>query len=126
LIWTSGPFSTAFRELERRRPGQTVDDATNLADLLRMGRLPEAWITPPEVRDLRELTRYRHDAGHLAQDLVRDPCPGQGQLPGPLAARGRTPSGGNREGQSTARHRGGTALARSTVKISECVRFGAR
>jgi transposase len=34
-------------------------DATNLADLLRMGRLPEAWITPPEIRDLRELTRYR-------------------------------------------------------------------
>jgi transposase len=35
-------------------------DAANLADLLRMGRLPEAWITPPEIRDLRELTRYRH------------------------------------------------------------------
>src|SRR5215470_11587577 len=34
-------------------------DATNLADLLRMGRLPEAWITPPQIRDLRELTRYR-------------------------------------------------------------------
>ena len=24
-----------------------------------MGRLPEAWITPREIRDLRELTRYR-------------------------------------------------------------------
>ena len=35
-------------------------DAANLADLLRMGRLPEAWITPGEIRDLRELTRYRH------------------------------------------------------------------
>jgi transposase len=34
-------------------------DAANLADLLRMGRLPEAWITPPQIRDLRELTRYR-------------------------------------------------------------------
>jgi transposase len=34
-------------------------DATTLADLLRMGRLPEAWITPPQIRDLRELTRYR-------------------------------------------------------------------
>ena len=34
-------------------------DAANLAELLRMGRLPEAWITPREVRDLRELTRYR-------------------------------------------------------------------
>jgi transposase len=25
-----------------------------------MGRLPEAWIAPAEVRELRELTRYRH------------------------------------------------------------------
>ena len=28
--------------------------------LLRMGGLPEAWIAPPEIRELRELTRYRH------------------------------------------------------------------
>ena len=34
--------------------------AADLADLLRMGRLPEAWIAPPEIRELRELTRYRH------------------------------------------------------------------
>jgi transposase len=34
-------------------------DAGDLADLLRMGRLAEAWIAPPEVRELRELTRYR-------------------------------------------------------------------
>ena len=25
-----------------------------------MGRLAEAWIAPQEVRELRELTRYRH------------------------------------------------------------------
>jgi transposase len=35
-------------------------DARLLADLLRMGRLPEAWIAPPEVRELRELVRFRH------------------------------------------------------------------
>jgi transposase len=35
-------------------------DARDLADLLRMGRLPEAWIAPPQVRGLRELVRYRH------------------------------------------------------------------
>jgi Transposase len=40
-------------------------DAANLADLLRMGRLPEAWITPREVRDLRELTRYRQKLAGL-------------------------------------------------------------
>jgi transposase len=36
-----------------------VRDAADLADLLRMGRLPEAWIAPPEVRELRELVRHR-------------------------------------------------------------------
>lgn len=34
-------------------------DARDLADLLRMGRLPEAWIAPPDVRELRELVRAR-------------------------------------------------------------------
>jgi transposase len=34
-------------------------DAADLADLLRMGRLPEAWIAPPEIGELREITRYR-------------------------------------------------------------------
>jgi transposase len=34
-------------------------DAADLADLLRMGRLPEAWIAPPAVRGLRETIRHR-------------------------------------------------------------------
>jgi transposase len=34
-------------------------DAADLADLLRMGRLPEAWIAPPATRALRELVRHR-------------------------------------------------------------------
>ena len=42
-----------------RRVKNDERDAADLADLLRMGRLPEAWIAPPGVRDLRELTRYR-------------------------------------------------------------------
>jgi transposase len=43
-----------------RRVKNDERDAADLADLLRMGRLPEAWIAPPRVRELRELTRYRH------------------------------------------------------------------
>jgi transposase len=42
-----------------RRVKDDVRDAADLADLLRMGRLPEAWIAPREVRELREVTRYR-------------------------------------------------------------------
>ncbi len=42
-----------------RRVKNDERDATDLADLLRLNRLPEAWIAPPEVRELRELVRYR-------------------------------------------------------------------
>jgi transposase len=42
-----------------RRVKNDVRDATDLADLLRLGRLPEAWIAPPAVRELRELVRHR-------------------------------------------------------------------
>ena len=43
-----------------RRVKNDERDAADLADLLRMGRLPEAWIAPPEIRELREISRYRH------------------------------------------------------------------
>jgi len=42
-----------------RRVKNDVRDAADLADLLRMGRLPEAWIAAPAVRELRELVRHR-------------------------------------------------------------------
>jgi transposase len=42
-----------------RRVKNDVRDASDLADLLRMGRLPEAWVAPPGVRELRELVRHR-------------------------------------------------------------------
>jgi len=43
-----------------RRVKNDERDAADLADLLRMGRLPEAWIAPAQVRALREVVRYRH------------------------------------------------------------------
>jgi transposase len=43
-----------------RRVKNDERDCADLADLLRLGRLPEAWIAPPPVRELREITRYRH------------------------------------------------------------------
>jgi transposase len=42
-----------------RRVKNDERDAGDLADLLRMGRLPEAWIAPPAVRGLREAVRHR-------------------------------------------------------------------
>ena len=34
-------------------------DARELADLLRLGRFPEAYIAPVQLRELRELVRHR-------------------------------------------------------------------
>ena len=48
-----------------RRVKNDERDAKDLAAMLRLGRLSEAWIAPPEVRELRELVRYRfHLVGH--------------------------------------------------------------
>src|SRR6187401_219130 len=47
------------KAFEYRRVKNDFRDAADLADLLRMGRLPEAWIAPPQTRELRELVRYR-------------------------------------------------------------------
>jgi transposase len=47
------------KAFEYRRVKNDERDARDLADLLRMGRLPEAWIAPPATRELRELVRHR-------------------------------------------------------------------
>lgn len=47
------------KAFEYRRVKNDIRDAVDLADLLRMGRLPEAWIAPPATRELRELVRHR-------------------------------------------------------------------
>jgi transposase len=68
--WAAGALAAAGAEVHLahplgvkafsyRRVKNDERDAADLADLLRMGRLPEAWIAPAEVRELRELTRYR-------------------------------------------------------------------
>lgn len=43
-----------------RRVKNDERDCADLADLLRLGRLPEAWIAPEPVRALREIVRFRH------------------------------------------------------------------
>jgi transposase len=68
--WAAGTLAAAGAEVHLahplgvkafsyRRVKNDERDSADLADLLRMGRLPEAWIAPHEVRELRELTRYR-------------------------------------------------------------------
>ena len=52
-----------------RRVKNDFVDARDLADLLRMGRLPEAWIAPPATRELRELVRHRAKLVHMCTSL---------------------------------------------------------
>jgi transposase len=52
-----------------RRVKNDVIDAHDLADMLRMGRLAQAWIAPPAIRGLRELVRYRAKLVRLRSGL---------------------------------------------------------
>ena len=52
-----------------RRVKNDERDAADLADLLRMGRLPEAWIAPPATRELRHLVRHRAKLVGLRSNL---------------------------------------------------------
>ena len=64
-----------------RRVKNDERDAADLADLLRMGRLPEAWIAPPATRELRGWVRHRAKLVGLRSNLK---C----QIHGILAAAG--------------------------------------
>src|SRR5438094_4067247 len=44
---------------DTRRVKNDVKDATALANRLRQNDLPESWIAPPAVREMREIVRYR-------------------------------------------------------------------
>ena len=105
------------KAFEYRRVKNDERDAKDLADLLRMGRLPEAWIAPPATRELRELVRHRaklvglrshckaevhavlakcgvpmslNDLFGVAGTEVLDRLVDGGRLPGPYVARVRS------------------------------------
>src|SRR3954447_20022086 len=52
-----------------RRVKNDERDAADLVDLLRLGRLAEAWIAPPDIRERREMIRYRHKLVQLRSGL---------------------------------------------------------
>jgi len=69
----------------QRRVKNDVNDATDLANMLRLNRLPEAWIAPPALRQLRELVRYRAKLVRLRSGLkaqVHAVMAKEGVLPG--------------------------------------------
>ena len=68
------------KAFEYRRVKNDVRDATDLADLLRLGRLPEAWVAPPATRELRELVRHRAKLVGLRSTLQGRGPRGTGQV----------------------------------------------
>lgn len=44
---------------DSHRVKNDIRDSTELANRLRVADLPEAYVAPPEQRELRELVRYR-------------------------------------------------------------------
>jgi transposase len=67
-----------------RRVKNDERDARDLAAMLRIGRLAEGWIAPPEIRELRELVRYRYS-------LVRHRTSAKAQIHGVMAKNGILP-----------------------------------
>jgi len=70
---------------DSRRVKNDVKDATELAKRLWREDLPEAWVAPPEVRELREFVRYRAKLVALrtsAKAQVHAVMAKQGILPG--------------------------------------------
>ncbi len=67
-----------------RRVKNDERDARDLAAMLRLGRLAEGWIAPPQTRELRELVRYRARLVHH-----RSSC--KAQIHGVMAKNGILP-----------------------------------
>jgi len=76
-----------------RRVKNDERDARDLAAMLRLGRLAEGWIAPPETRELRELVRYR-------ARLVHHRSSAKAQIHGVMAKNGVLPVRGNIWGPS--------------------------
>ena len=78
-----------------RRVKNDVRDAADLCDLLRMGRLPEAYIATPAEREVRELMRhralcrYRHKRRYADIRIMPTGQRAAGIVPVPQGGRGR-------------------------------------
>jgi transposase len=71
-----------------RRVKNDERDALDLVKKLRLGELPEAWIAPPHVRELREIVRYRAKVVRLRSGL-------KAQVHAVMAKEGILPSRGD-------------------------------
>jgi transposase len=82
------PAETAARRGTKRRPKSDRADARHLRELLMTGRLPESWIPPEHILDLRARVRLRHTLSaqrgewqqRIQSVLYHHGCPQRGDL----------------------------------------------
>jgi transposase len=99
----------------QRRVKNDERDARDLADLLRLGRLGEAWIAPPETRELREMVRFRAKLSNLRSGL-------KAQVHAVLAKNGVLPARGDMWGVGGAAQLDALELATGSANRIEVLR----
>jgi transposase len=63
VVHLAEPAETAARRGNKKRPKNDRADARHLRELLMIKRLPESWIPPDHILDLRARVRLRHELG---------------------------------------------------------------
>ena len=82
------PAETAARRGSKKRPKNDRADARHLRELLMIDRLPESWVPPEHLQDLRARVRLRHTLGEQRSEwqqriqavLYHHGCPQRRQL----------------------------------------------
>src|ERR687891_698288 len=64
VVHLAEPAETAARRGNKKRAKNDRADARHLRELLMTGRLPESWIPPDHILDLRARVRLRHTLSH--------------------------------------------------------------
>ncbi len=64
VVHLAEPAETAARRGNKKRPKNDRADARHLRELVMIDRLPESWIPPGHILDLRSRVRLRHTLSH--------------------------------------------------------------
>jgi transposase len=88
VVHLAEPAETAARRGNKKRAKSDRADARHIRELMMIGRLPESWIPPAHVLDLRAQVRLRHTLSHQRGEwqqriqavLYHHGCPQRGDL----------------------------------------------
>ena len=72
VVRLAEPAETADLRGSKKRAKGDRADARHLRELLMIGRLPESWIPPDHIVDLRARVRLRHELGEQRSEWRRE------------------------------------------------------